>query len=539
VASASTTRAQQPSGAAAASGTFMVFLASSPIGTEDITVVRSADGWTITSVGRIGPPIDVLDRRFEAKYDADWKPVELTIDAVVRNQEQGLHTTISGTTISTEATIAGQTRAFTAMAAVDLFLPNPIFAAYEAVTQKARTSPAGTMLSVLVNGQVTGTMRLGDSATERIATVRQTIEAKRTHVSLSPGIPGAPMVEADVWGDADGYLLRISVPAERIDVMRDDLAATTTRQVAASRPNDEQVKMQGAGLLLAGTLSKPEGASSRLPAVILVGGTGPTDRDELVFGVPIIGELANSLADAGFLTLRYDKRGIGLSGGRSESATIEDYAEDIRAAIKFLSARADVDPKRIAVIGYSEGAAAALTAAAQDKRIVGVAVMAASGIRGSEFVLEQQQRALGRLNLSDAERQSRIDQQKQLDEAVLTGKGWDKFNPAVRRQVDTGEFQSLLLYDPAKVVPKVHQPVLIVQGMLDTQVAPVNADRLADLARARKNAGGVHVQKLAGINHLLVPAQTGEADEYATLRDKHVGAAVTTAVIEWLQITLK
>ena len=87
----------------------------------------------------------------------------------------------------------------------------------------------------------------------------------------------------------------------------------------------------------------------RLPAVLLVGGSGPTDRDELVFGIPIFGQLADAFADAGFIVLRYDKRGVGQSGGRDEAATLADYAEDVRAAVRFLSQRKDVDPKRIAV----------------------------------------------------------------------------------------------------------------------------------------------------------------------------------------------
>ena len=73
----------------------------------------------------------------------------------------------------------------------------------------------------------------------------------------------------------------------------------------------------------------------------------------------------------------------------------------------------------------------------------------------------------------------------------------------------------------------VRQPLLIVQGELDTQVEPLNADRLETLARARKNAPPVEVVKVPGVNHLLVPATTGEVDEYGTLKDKQVSRLVT------------
>jgi len=84
----------------------------------------------------------------------------------------------------------------------------------------------------------------------------------------------------------------------------------------------------------------------------------------------------------------------------------------------------------------------------------------------------------------------------------------------------------------------VRQPLLIVQGDLDTQVEPPNADRLEALARARKNAKPVEVVKIPGVNHLLMPAATGEVDEYPTLKDKHVSPAVTQAIVTWLKKTL-
>jgi fermentation-respiration switch protein FrsA (DUF1100 family) len=92
--------------------------------------------------------------------------------------------------------------------------------------------------------------------------------------------------------------------------------------------------------------------------------------------------------------------------------------------------------------------------------------------------------------------------------------------------------------DPAKTMPDVRQPILIVQGELDTQVAPSNADRLEALARKRKNPPPVQVVKVPGVNHLLVPATTGEVEEYASLPDKHVSQAIMAAVVAWLQKTL-
>ena len=129
--------------------------------------------------------------------------------------------------------------------------------------------------------------------------------------------------------------------------------------------------------------------------------------------------------------------------------------------------------------------------------------------------------------MTPEEKQAKVDEQKKIHEAVITGKGLELLPPNVRRTVDNPEFQSILMSDPAKLMPQVRQPLLIVQGGLDTQVEPQNADLLEGLARKRKNAPAVEIVKVPGVNHLLVPATTGEVSEYADLKDKHVSAAVT------------
>ena len=208
----------------------------------------------------------------------------------------------------------------------------------------------------------------------------------------------------------------------------------------------------------------------------------------MVFNIPIFGYLSDALADAGYLVVRYDKRGVGQSGGRAESAVLTDYAEDLRFAVKFLSDRKDVDPKRIAVLGHSEGGAVAMIAASKDKRIAALVLAATIGVTGAELNLEQVTHALERRNASEAERRSTLDLQKRIQHAVLTGQGWEQVPLAFRKQAETPWFQSFLAFDPSVVMRDVRQPILIVQGMLDTQVCPSNADRLEAIARNRKNA---------------------------------------------------
>ena len=531
---AATQTPQSPTG----TSNFAVFLRGVQIGTEQISVVRGADGWTIASNGRIGAPIDLVDRNLEIRYDADWRARALTLDATLRGQELGLRITIAGTTATTHLSNAGQ--AVDRTDSVDpgvVLLPNPFFAAYEAVSARLKTAAPGSTIPAYLGGPSPIAILVGTSEPEKIQTVARLIDARRTRVTLSA--MGQPGLEVEIWADEAGRLLRVSVPAQSLEFVRDDIASVSTRRVAISREGDEQVKISANGFNLMGTIGKPAGAAgNRLPAVVIVGGSGPVDRDGTVAGIPIYGQLAQALADAGLLVLRYDKRGIGLSGGRIETAGFAEYAEDLRAAIKFVADRKDADPKRIAVVGHSEGGAVALLAAAKDKRIAALVLVGASGVSGSDLVLAQQKHLLDRSNLSDADKEARIALQKRIHEAVTTGKGLEALPANVRRLVDNAEFYSILTHDPAKIIPKVRQPILIVQGGLDKQVDPSNADRLAALARARKGAAPVEVVKIPGINHLLVPATTGEVDEFATLNDKQISAAVAAAMGAWLKKTL-
>jgi pimeloyl-ACP methyl ester carboxylesterase len=517
------------------SSTFIVFVRGERIGSEDVALARSSDGWTITSSGRIGPPLDLVIKELQIRYTSDWKPIELRIDATAREQPVMLRTTVSDTTATTNFTQAGQSGERTTTIAPDaVMLPTPFWAPFEALAQRLKLAAPGSTLQAF-SGGLSFPVAVGDSSDETIQTPSQTIKARRTAAKFEA--PGAPL-DLTVWGDENGRLLRLSIPAQNLEVAREDIASVATRRVTVSRPNDEQVRVPANGFTLAGTISKPvTGTARQLPAVILVAGSGPQDRDETVFGIPIFGQLAGRLADAGFLVLRYDKRGVGQSGGRIESATLADYVDDLRAAVRLVSDRKDVNRRQLAVIGHSEGGAVALLAAAKENRIAALGLLASTGVTGADLNMAQVAHGLERSKRSESERQETIALQKKIQTAVLTDKGWEEIPPALRRQAEVPWFKSFLAYDPARIMPDVRQPILIVQGQLDTQVEPSNADALEKLARARQRGGSVDVVRVPGINHLLVPAVTGEFDEYASLKDQTLSEAVSTAVVDWLSKT--
>src|SRR5204863_8377995 len=131
------------------------------------------------------------------------------------------------------------------------------------------------------------------------------------------------------------------------------------------------------------------------------------------------------LADNGFVVLRYDKRGIGQSGGRTETAALNDYADDALAAVKWLRRRKDVNPRTLLLVGHSEGGAVALMAAARENDVKGVVTMAAPGSTGADLILEQQRHVLDTMKISDADKQTKIDLQKKIQTAVIEGTGWE------------------------------------------------------------------------------------------------------------------
>jgi dipeptidyl aminopeptidase/acylaminoacyl peptidase len=257
----------------------------------------------------------------------------------------------------------------------------------------------------------------------------------------------------------------------------------------------------------------------------------------LTFGVPTLAQLAGAIAEAGMIAVRYDKRGNGQSGGRAESATLPDFAEDARAVVRWLEKRPDVDRKRIAVVGHSEGAWVGLLAASREKRIAAVVSVAGPSTTGADLILEQQRYALDRMELAPEDRDARIALQKQIQSAVLTGRGWDTVPDELRAGADTPWFQSLLAFDPAKVVEDVRQPLLIVHGALDRQVPVDHAERLADLARKESRSKSIELVIVKGVNHLLVPATTGEVSEYGALPDRNVSPDVAKTTTDWLTRT--
>lgn len=537
---AAQTPAPQPS-ADAAGTQFLVFFRSQPIGREEVLVLRLGEQWVIRGSSRLGAPIDITTRKAEVTYDLQWRPQSLVIDAIVRGQDVSLKTTFAGGKASNVIAVQGKPESkVDAVSADPVVLPSTFFGSYAALGKRLQGRAAGTELRAYIAPQGEVVLTVTAVAPERMETPKGAFPATRYGLALSSAPPAGDLA-FNLWTNADGDLLRVSIPAQTLEMAREDIASAASRTTAFSIAGDEAVQIAAAGFNLAATVTRPPKPTGTLPAVVLVGGSGPTDRDEVVAGIPVFGQLARDLVAAGFTVVRYDKRGLGQSGGRAESVTIADYAEDVRSILFWLGRQKDVDDDRIALVGYGEGAGVALLAAGRERdRVSAVVLMAGIATTGAQLVIEQQQHLLSQMKIDDAQRAEKLALQERINQAVIKGTGWIDIPDSVRRVADTPWFYSFLTFSPAKAMSDVRQPVLIVQGELDTQVPPHHADELAAFARERKNKAPVQVVKVPGVNHLFVPATTGELAEYASLGpDAKVSSEATSAIASWLTKTLR
>ena len=153
---------------------------------------------------------------------------------------------------------------------------------------------------------------------------------------------------------------------------------------------EEEVTLENkpAGVKLAGTLTLPKGKGP-FPAVVLITGSGPQDRDESLLGHRPFLVLADHLTRNGIAVLRCDDRGVGGSTGNTSTSTTADFADDALVGVAFLKARPEIDGKKIGLIGHSEGGVAAPIAATKSTDVAFIVLLAGTGLPGEEILYRQ------------------------------------------------------------------------------------------------------------------------------------------------------
>jgi pimeloyl-ACP methyl ester carboxylesterase len=346
-----------------------------------------------------------------------------------------------------------------------------------------------------------------------------------------------------------------ATPGENTAVEAAPLFISTfhTNAVTISSPPDN--------VRLAGALTMPDG-DGPFPAVVLLSDFGPQDRDATQGDYRLFGGLANYLSRYGIAVLRLDDRGVGQSTGNSNNATTADRVRDAQAGLNYLRTLSSIDPARIGLIGHGEGGNVALLAAASPAAPTFVVGLAASGLMGQELLAHQPEpinpadtvkagaarraaqvemlrqvaklRAGGsnaaqidtyvaqqRLKQKNEERKQQeatlkfrramleiIKQTPSNDQAQaivvnMLRQRYPNEDPAAMRAravaLTTPSQRYFLKFDPRPELAKVQCPVLLLQGLDDTEVEA--ADNLAVLEKGLKNNKQVTIRRLPGVNH--------------------------------------
>jgi uncharacterized protein len=291
----------------------------------------------------------------------------------------------------------------------------------------------------------------------------------------------------------------------------------------------------------------------KFPAVVLVSGSGPQDRDETIFGHKPFLVIADALARAGVAVLRYDDRGVGKSTGDFASASSHEFATDCDEATEWLRRQPDVDPKRIGIIGHSEGGLIAPMVAKWQweegdaaTAVRFLVLLAGPGVSGRDVLAVQMRKLMAAegATLEEIEAVSALQLAamdaivaekpleelkpfvralvaKQMDVAQAHGKPLptadiDAVSDAAVRELATAWMRTFMSHDPRTWIAALPIPVFAMQGGLDLQVDP--QQNLPAIEAAAKEGNVPLTTKLyPKLNHLFQPATSGAVDEYGTI----------------------
>lgn len=306
-----------------------------------------------------------------------------------------------------------------------------------------------------------------------------------------------------------------------------------------------------AGIKLAGTLSVPDGRGP-FPAVVLIGGTGPGTRDENGFGHKLFLVLADALNRRGIAVLRYDKRGVGGSGGDFNTATIPDFANDAEAAMTYLKSRPEIAPDHIGLIGHSEGGAIAPMIAVRNASVRFTVLMAGPGMRIGRLLNVQNAKIAEASGMPE----DQIAKKTAFFNKLYTDLAADKGGThalsiakadiaqgvqdhviraenagALARQLTSPWARQAFDYDPIPTLRALKTPILVLNGDRDLFVPP--EENLGAIKDALKHNPDATIVELPNINHMFQTAKIGTPAESAGIEET-IAPVALKVIADWV-----
>jgi pimeloyl-ACP methyl ester carboxylesterase len=286
---------------------------------------------------------------------------------------------------------------------------------------------------------------------------------------------------------------------------------------------------------LAGTLATVDQTGPG-PAVLLLSGSGPIDRDSDTkrLAIGVMGQVADHLAGQGLASFRYDKRGVGASSGDYKSTGLYDNVADAGAAVDTLRARPDIDPDRLFVIGHSEGALIAAELAAADPSLAGVVLLAGTATPGEDVLRWQAEHISASLPrpvkfLLRVLRQDVVrTQTKRLAHIKATTGDTARIQLV---KINAKWFREFMAHDPAPSLASIQIPVLALTGSKDIQVNPEDIERICQLVPA--DCSG---QVIDDLTHLLrTEAGPPSVRTYKKQAKRPVDPALLATTSTWIR----
>jgi hypothetical protein len=329
---------------------------------------------------------------------------------------------------------------------------------------------------------------------------------------------------------------------------------------------DIQFESRNDKVKLSGTLSLPN-TDGYCPCVILISGSGPQTRDQIVFGHKLFKDIAHYLSSNGIAVIRFDDRGVGKSLGDFDNASLSDFINDILSAFEYAEEFHKIDIQRIGILGHSIGGLlGAMVATKLKDRLSFLISLAGPALRGDELYITQHTHIakvngtandvinqMTNLNKSICNLVLVTKDTKELQKEIrnlLTDDNTDR-NPTVKwfRKIKLTTnfllnknayhiylqkwFKDWLITNPKEYWRNIHCPVLAINGGKDLQV---HSDNLESIEEYLKQGGNYKYETklFPNMNHLFQVAKSGLPEEYCTIK-----SSISSEVLEYINDWIK
>jgi uncharacterized protein len=297
---------------------------------------------------------------------------------------------------------------------------------------------------------------------------------------------------------------------------------------------EEEVLVGSGKWALHGTLTIPR-SPEPCPAIVLVHGSGPNDRDETIGPNKPFRDLAWGLASKGIAVLRYEKRTrehrSALVDLKKTLTVKDEVIDDALAAVDLLRRTKGIDTVRIYVVGHSLGGMLAPRIGVRDAGLAGLVILAGATRPLEDVMVEQMTYLFSNSNLSEDQQKARMGEFEKQRDRVKGLTRADTSSDETYFSAPASYWIDLQGYDPPKLAQSLRMPLLILQGERDYQVTMKDYDRWVTALRSNDN---VIFKTYPRLNHLFI---AGEGKSLPAEYEKagHIQDEVIGDIVDWVR----